>query len=769
MVSNKNILVVGAMLLMSGSTAMAQSTDSIASPDILTVADSTQHRQLVDADTIIYQEPSIITTKIRALARAYGDSIALRWVPEDYVSWRYLCQTGVNILRTESNAETFAIDTLAYALKPLSEEAFRAKYAPNDSNALVAQGILYGEGRLGANQTENFPGSMGASMEYNNEQDLSFAFAMLVAEWRPDLARDMAVGFLDRTAQPGKMYDYYIQPTQWDTDGRLIFEPGVAERVRNHEYTPDIFDPRMVDSISSPRRHVLGWWDDKYSTYDIYRRHVSDADGNPVDGAWKRINQKPYLSIIELPEGDDYKAYSDSVPSFGVYEYFVVGHDPFGTANPSLHHLKVNVYDNEPPSAPQLKGIVIDYPDDDIRGRTRAHIIWEKDTIEGDLQGYVVRYYNAKISGETWIELNDKMIPPTDTMFVADVTGLRTGMLQVAAYDLSGNEATSFSQLIELHDFKAPAPPDSLTAQVVVPQLTPLYKKEMKHAYVILRWKPNPADDDIMHYDIAFANDTTHAFQRLNEQSINAQWFIDSLALDANQKYIYYKVRATDYSTNEGEWSPWIQVKRPHLTPPTQPHLERSNNSDEEGIHMEWVIGTDADMEYHKAFRRRGEVGEWELIGRYDHDSLTAHSYTIVIDDRPEFDRQQRYYYYVESFNSSPFTSKSLAVSFLFQGPKIWDVSLKLIGDYDEKTNQTRLVWDTGKLPFDAPYYYCIYRRAAGEERYEYMGNVPADTQEFTDQRLKPGEQAEYYVMIQWRDGRQSTLSNTITVKRSEK
>ena len=54
MVSNKNILVVGAMLLMSGSTAMAQSTDSIASPDILTVADSTQHRQLVDADTIIY-------------------------------------------------------------------------------------------------------------------------------------------------------------------------------------------------------------------------------------------------------------------------------------------------------------------------------------------------------------------------------------------------------------------------------------------------------------------------------------------------------------------------------------------------------------------------------------------------------------------------------------------------------------------------------------------------------------------------------------------
>ncbi|MBQ9667476.1 MAG: hypothetical protein IJV45_01840, partial [Prevotella sp.] len=120
-----------------------------------------------------------------------------------------------------------------------------------------------------------------------------------------------------------------------------------------------------------------------------------------------------------------------------------------------------------------------------------------------------------------------------------------------------------------------------------------------------------------------------------------------------------------------------------------------------------------------------------------------------------------------ESFNSSPFTSKSLAVSFLYQGPKIWDVSLNLSGAYDEKNHQTRLVWDTGKLPFDAPYYYCVYRRGEGKKRFDYMGNVPADTQEFVDQRLQKGEQAEYYVQIQWRDGRQSTLSNTVKVHRS--
>ena len=760
MVKNKNILLMAAMLLSGSGMATAQQADSTYTGEPVMPMDT------VKTDTIIYQEPTLITTKSKLLTRTYGDSIALRWVPEDYVSWKYLCLTGVNVLRTETDADDFAIDTLAYGLKPLTEEQFRAKYAQTDSNALVAQGVLYGEGRLGPNQTQDQPGSWGASMEYNNEQDMSFAFAMLVAEWRPDLARDMAVGFLDRTAKPGKTYDYYIQPTKWETDGRLIFEPGVAEGVENKPYEPAIFNPRMTDSISSPRRHVLGWWDDKHSTYEIYRRFVTDADGNQVDGQWEHLNRKPYLSVIDLPEGDNYKAFGDSVPSFGVYEYMIAGHDAFGGLVPSVNPIRVNVYDNEPPTAPQLKAIVIGYPDDDIRGRIQAHIIWEKDTLEKDLQGYVVRYYNARISGETWIELNEEMIPPTDTMYVAEVTGLRTGMLQVAAYDHSGNESTSLSQLIEIHDYKAPAAPDSLTAQVTQPELNSIVGKDVKYAYVILRWRPNPEDDDIMHYDVAFANDTTHAFQRLNEQSILETWCIDSLAVDVNQKYIYYKVRATDYSTNEGEWSPWIQVKRPHITPPTQPHLDRSAHSDAEGMHMEWIVGTDADMDYHVAYRGLSQDGPWEVIGRYDADSLRACGYRITIDDNPPYDRENRYYYYVESFNSSPFTSKSLAVSWLHAGPKVVKAGIELAGDYDERSKLTKLAWTTGRLPIDAPYYYCVYRKGPGEDKFKFMISVASDKAEYADNLLGKGETAQYYVMIQWRDGRQSALSNTVTVSR---
>ena len=761
MVKNKNILLMAAMLLSGSGMATAQQADSTYTGEPVMPMDT------VKTDTIIYQEPTLITTKIKLLTRTYGDSIALRWVPEDYVSWKYLCLTGVNVLRTETDADDFAIDTLAYGLKPLTEEQFRAKYAQTDSNALVAQGVLYGEGRLGPNQTQDQPGSWGASMEYNNEQDMSFAFAMLVAEWRPDLARDMAVGFLDRTAKPGKTYDYYIQPTKWETDGRLIFEPGVAEGVENKPYEPAIFNPRMTDSISSPRRHVLGWWDDKHSTYEIYRRFVTDADGNKIDGTWEHLNRKPYLSVIDLPEGDNYKAFGDSVPSFGVYEYMIAGHDAFGGLVPSINPIRVNVYDNEPPTAPQLKAIVIGYPDDDIRGRIQAHIIWEKDTLEKDLQGYVVRYYNARISGETWIELNEEMIPPTDTMYVAEVTGLRTGMIQVAAYDKSGNESTSLSQLIEIHDYKAPAAPDSLWAQVTQPELNSIVGKDVKYAYVILHWRPNPEDDDIMHYDVAFANDSTHPF--LTKAQVRVPMYADTLVLDVNQKYIYYRVRAVDYSNNFGEWCPWIRVARPHVTPPTQPHLDASSHTDEKGMHMEWVVGTDADMLYHLAYRRCGDNGPWELIGRYDADSLRQTNYTIVIDDDPAYDTRQRYYYMVESFNSSPYSSQSLAVSWLHRGPHVVDVELTAQGAWVSHEQLARLTWTRSDLPDrlrQTRHYYCVFRKGPKDKRFRYQYNV--EETEYVDRQLRPGETAEYYVVLRFDDGRESQPSNVVTITRDK-
>ena len=728
------------LLLSLGVTAQTATNDTIVQSPSATInpADSSQ--------ALRWQEP-LVTTKIKLLARSYGDSIVLRWMPEDYVSWKYLAYHGVNVLRIDIDKRGFEVDTVAYALKPLSEEQFRAKYAENDSNALLAQGVLYGEGRLDYAQTKDKPGTFSAGMEYNSEQDISFAFAMLVAEWRKDLARDLAVGIVDRNVKPGARYQYIVQPTVWENGGILLFEPGFIEYMVNKPYEAPEYDITLQDSLISPRKVNIYWYDDKHSSFEIERREKGQTE-------WQRITDKPFITMLGEDDVYGYNVYNDSVPAFGLYEYRVLAHDPFGDlTSPSKVH-ETNIYDNEPPTAPNLKYIQVYRPEDgDLMAKVMAKIVWEKDVIEEDLNGYIINYSNEQVTGQQWIALNDELISPNDTTCTLDVTHLTTGAICMTAVDNSGNEGRSLIQMIRLTDYKAPDIPDSLRATVSA------------DGNILIEWNPC-ADDDIAYYDLAFANDTTHTFLQLNEGGIPDTWYTDSLALNVNQKYIYYKVRAVDYSSNMGLWSPWIQVKRPHITPPTQPHLDRSGHSDAEGMHMEWIVGTDADMDYHVAYRGLSQDGPWEVIGRYDADSLRACGYRITIDDNPPYDRENRYYYYVESFNSSPFTSKSLAVSWLHAGPKVVKAGIELAGDYDERSQLTKLAWTTGRLPIDAPYYYCVYRKGPGEDKFKFMISVASDKAEYADNLLEKGETAQYYVMIQWRDGRQSALSNTVTVSR---
>ena len=699
----------------------------------------------------------LLTSKIRLLTRAYGDRVALRWLPEDYVSWMFLCHSGVNVLRVD--AETYQVDTIAMQLKPLTQQQFTAKYPQSDSLAMVAVGVLYGEGKLGENQTREKPGSQGANVELNNDQDLSFAYAMLVAEWRPDLAEAMAVGITDRTARRGRRYDYYVQPSTHDFGGKIIFEPGVSEGVVNTAYKPEPYDPKLQYEQVSPRRVGVSWIDTHHSSFEIERRFVRafGKEAGRSEGAWQRLNDQPYLSMVQDVDIDGLCIYSDSVDAEGTWEYRVLGHDAFGELTEPSPALTAQIRDIEAPHAPQLKYIVIERPGEDPMARVLAHVVWQtSEPLEKDLQGYLLHYYNERITGHRWMPLGDALIAPTDTMATVDMTGLRTGMLSVFAYDDSGNIGQSLPQLIRLTDYKAPAAPDSLRA------LT------LPDGYVILSWQPKPEDNDIAYYDVAFANDSTHEFLTLNQGGIKVPMYVDTLGLDVNQKYVYYKVRAVDTENNFGEWTPILQVLRPHDTPPSAPHLDESWHNDEQGMHMRWIVGTDADMTYHELLRRLGSKGEWEVLAVWDADSIAATGdYAVTVDDNPPYDQEQRYYYMVSSHNSTEYVSSSLAVSWLHQGPHFLDIPISLSGAWVEHEGTVRLTWETGAIPqTGVGYYYCVFRKGEGDKRFKYMFNVSADTPEYSDQTLRPGEQADYYVSIRFKDGRESQNSNTITVRR---
>ena len=61
---------------------------------------------------------------------------------------------------------------------------------------------------------------------------------------------------------------------------------------------------------------------------------------------------------------------------------------------------------------------------------------------------------------------------------------------------------------------------------------------------------------------------------------------------------------------------------------------------------------------------------------------------------------------------------------------------MKLFGDYVTPPGEVRLVWETGAIPSlvrDVPYYYCVFRKAPGEDAFHYVENIASEAHEYTD------------------------------------
>lgn len=691
----------------------------------------------------------ITQSQIHLFARSYGDSIVLRWAPEDYPSWNYLNVVGYKILRID---EDFNVDTLALAMKPLTLEQFKAKYPESDSIAYMAMGFLYGEMKPRtnvSNKTIQETGTVGQMMQLRSDQQMKFGFSVLISEWRRDLAEDLAMRFVDKNVKKRAKYEYLVHPAELDTTGLFDFRSGYIEEIQNKAFKPAPYNVELSDTINAAYGVLLSWNDSINSSFEIERRVKGEAK-------WKRVNDNTYLPMFRT-EGSSEILYQDKVPGPGIYEYRIFAHDMFGDLTPPSQIHEVKMRDMMPPRGALLKLIEIDRPvEDDPTAQIFATFYWEKDTMEEDFKGFLPLYYHERVTKGEWMALCDSLISPTDTMITIDVTNLSTGLVLIAAYDTARNVTYSMPAQLRVADMKAPEPPIDLQAEVSL------------EGYITLSWMPVDTLD-IAYYEVAFANDTTHTFMVLNKGQLKEPVYVDTVQLDVNERYIYYKVRAVDYGNNIGEYSPYLQVLRPHITPPSAPHLE-SAWTDSVGIHMKWIGGLDQDMHKHHIYRKLGSEKEWQLISVINSDSLLAVSPTGIMDivDNPGYRRRSRYEYIVESYNLSGVSVYGLVYSVQYAGSPYVNVPIKLIGGYNKNTKETRIAWEVQQpLPIKGDYYYCIYRKGEGDKRFKFLINAKPSMPAFSDVLLKKdGEKAQYYVTIKWKDGRSSYKSNIVEVER---
>ena len=699
-----------------------------------------------------------LRAQIHILTRSYGDSIVLRWAPDDFASWKFLCNKGVNIMRSEVGKE--GADTLVMNLKPATLEEFRAAYSETDSLAGMAMGALYNEDQLRVDQTSDPEGGIVSIYEIYQEQQMTFGVAVLMSELRRDLADKLAMRFVDRNVKKGATYQYFIVPTEYDETGHIILDAGVTEEVKNEKYKPEPFDVAMGDSIVS-NQSIRLWWERRdYTSYEVERRKHGES-------SWKRLNDKPY--VIMFPEQENLDCfYGDQLDQPGTYEYRVFAHDPFGDLTESSPIHTVVFPDLVPPRPPMLKYIDIDRPDEDNPGaEVWATIHFEKDTLEEDFVGMIPMYYHEKATNGEWKPLIDRehILAPTDTVCRINVTYIPSSQLVIAAYDTAQNVSYSIPQLLRVSDMRPPKAPTGLKAKTGFAE----NEKGEPVGTITLTWDAL-ANDDIDYYEIAFANDTTHQFMQQKHGTVQDTVFVDTVAVDVNQKYIYYKVRAVDYSTNMGEYSEVLQVIRPSLIPPSVAHLD-SAYVDGKGVYMKWVAGNDEQMAYHKVYRKLLESDkEWTLIKVCDADSVKAANDFIEFIDKPKENSYEEYVYAIESFNYSDISS-GLSLQYItrYTGDLVFSADIKLHGRYDSEKNMTKLAWESTKLPAGKDWFFCIWRKGPEDDRFKFLMSADPDEREFTDYLLNAGETAEYYIQIQMEDGRESEPSNVVSINAPKK
>lgn len=719
--------------------------EEVASTIIDDVTDSAQIKQLEQE----MLRKSI--RKIHLLARTYGDSIVLRWAADDYTSYWYLRKVGVDVMRWEGDAQI--PDTIAHALKPLSLEQFKARYSDTDSIALTAMGLLYGEDVDNPKlERKIIPrGSMESVVDKSEDDQFRYGLAVLVSEWRPDIANNMAMRFCDRSVKPGKTYTYTVKVAEPDTTGHFTFVHGNVSDIKNTRYTPEPYNVSLKDSVAGINQFMLSWPMNKFSSFEIERRDNGK-------GQWKRLTDKPYLQMMAQEVPEDICLFVNNVPEPGEYEYRIFAHDPFGDLAGPSNVLKTRMPDLIPPSPSRVTSIVIDRRDDnDLSKDVFAYIYFQRDTVEKDLVGSIPMYRNKFMKEGEWKKLTENVVAPNDTMCVVDVTGLPTGDLVIASIDTAANVGYSMPVEIRISDLKAPQAPTGLNA-----------KAEIEHGTVTLTWSGH--DDDIEYYEVEFVNDLTHKWMQRGTVYGGDTVFVDTLSMNVNQKYIYYRVRGIDYSTNQGDYSEVLQVIRPSLVQPDMPRIDSlwvERSGERRGINMVWIVGDEQITDRHILLRRLQDETEWTTIATFDADSVRHQNDRIRFNDQPAYDRDKKYEYAMISYTVFDIPSEmSLIYSEYWEGELVFDWPIHLEGTYKAEDGETRLAWDMDpNLPYPGKCHYAIWRKGPKDDAPKFLMSAAITDRQFNDYLLSAGEEAQYYIFVQYKDGRKSSPSNIITVK----
>jgi fibronectin type 3 domain-containing protein len=255
------------------------------------------------------------------------------------------------------------------------------------------------------------------------------------------------------------------------------------------------------------------------------------------------------------------------------------------------------------------------------------------------------------------------------------------------------------------------------------------------------------------------ANNPKKDFLPMKGKSVSDTLIVDTLSNTNNLSY--YRLKAYDYAGNESKFSEILTIQRPNFKQP-QPCRIDSLSFNEEYVYMKWFPSPEKDIKQYYVYRHLAGQEVSDLIKIIPADSLKGNR--IEIYDYPTPNQEKRYYYYIESMNTTGVSSQpSHKASVLFKGPRMIKAKISLHAVYRPELERIVLAWDIRDLTQDDindGAYICVYRKVEGEDYFRFMETLKINERSTYDRRVPEGKSAEYEMRIITRSGKRSEYSN---------
>ena len=684
------------------------------------------------------QEKIILQAKIRVIAKAYGDSVVLRWAPDKTWAWYKLNLIGYKIERIDLNEKDNARRTwlTPSPIKPYSLEKFKSSFAPSNTNAAVAAQCLYGQ-----NFETNIRQGQAGIVDKANVTGTRYAFALQASDYDGNVAVATALRFTDKEVKKGGKYMYRVVPAALATQG--IIDTGVV-LIANNKNTLNAA-PKINETVAADHIAELHWDRNGADTWSGYYIERSE-DGK----AFVALNKIPYSTSrpdSAILKQDSTKArvfamlqtehtFIDSLPqNYKNYYYRIKGINAFAEISDYSAVVTVSGRDLTPPVAADMLNPA-------FIGDRKIKVLWKKNIIEPDCKGYYITR-SKKINGP-YETLNKQLLAPTATEFLDEQAYAHGGnFYMVVAVDTANNISSSVPAMGLVPDNTAPAAPTELKGRIE------------KNGLVHLSWHRN-SEEDIKGYKVYFANAANHVFTQVTTEPDTAINFVDSITLRTLTKNIWYKIVAVDENNNHSEFSETVQLKKPDIVPPTPPVAEKVF-VDTAGVQIDFINSSSEDAVSYIVYRRDANT-DWQMMEKRKHEAGQRGFHFTDNKVKPLV----KYEYAAEAIDEdSLHSAKSFSVNAIIRTSPQQPAITTFKAEYDAKAKSVKLNWQYTQ---QGEYFFVIYRSVNGEPISRYR-SVNKEELSYIDAAYSKGGTVQYAIQCVFKDERnQTVLSNRITV-----